>query len=202
MEQINEEFEENNDSHENIKDKNKDNIYSINDILNESSSDKKMSNINDNFEYIKELKDIQSNENSEKEANLDENAENFKNSHTSSPEKEKKSEKIISIPINIKEQINENEPKNIIEKENLVENENKNKEKITSIPIPAPKKEHNDEDSFLTFKKMRKNINEINNNKINDFKSSLKNKKDLGQKILNNRFGAKEKTKNKFNDTN
>jgi hypothetical protein len=161
-----------------------------------------MSNINDNFEYIKELKDIQSNESYEKEADLDENAQNFENSQTSSPEKEKKSEKIISIPINIKEQINENETKNIIEKENLEENENKNKEKISSIPIPEPKKEQNDEDSLLNFKKMRKNINEIKNNKISDLKNSLKNKKDLGQKILSNSFGSKEKIKNKFNDTN
>ena len=225
MEQINEEFEEYMDSNSNEDLKNKENSYNINDILNDSNN-KKMSNLNDNFEYINELKDIPSNENSEKEADVDENAKNFMDSEVSAPEKESEKEgekekenkeKIISIPISIKEQINESPKNNTENNDNKIiedkKNENKSEvkeegkdiekeEKGKEIPNPAEKKVDDDEDRLFAFNEMRKNISEINNNKINDLKSSLKNKNDLGKKLLNNSFGAKEAIKMKFNDTN
>ena len=68
--------------------------------------------------------------------------------------------------------------------------------------ITPKKDEEEDEDRLKTFNQMRKNIDEISNNNINEMKSSLKNKKDLGKKILNNSFGANEKLKFKFNDGN
>ena len=53
-----------------------------------------------------------------------------------------------------------------------------------------------DEDRLKTFNEMRKNIKEIENNSdIKDMKNSLRNKKDLGKKILNNSFGGNEKIK-------
>ena len=61
------------------------------------------------------------------------------------------------------------------------------------------KKTGEDDDRLLTFNEMRKNINEIDKNRMNneDMKGSLKNKNDLN-KILNKSFGGKEKVKVKI----
>ena len=167
------------------------------DFFEENKESESITNRSEKKDNINDLNDVQSNKNSEKEADLDDNMtnnENFQSPENSNEEKETdlNNPEVDSNSSSKKEEEEKNNENDEIKEEENKKSEKNEKNKEKNFPGPS-------------FDEMRNNINEVKKGS-NNMRDSLTNNNDINifKKILNDGFRNENenlKIKNKINDS-